>query len=434
MTNEQTREVVRALAGVEGPLAGTLVLEICGEEPSGSFGTQILADLGASVIKVERIPGQDPAPHKTPAADEPMRRYLAFFCGLSRNKCSICVDMKHEKGRQLFHSLARVADVVYDNHKPGVTERLGVDHKTLSALNPEIICCSVTGFGHTGPWSHLPGYDATIMALGGGMSITASGGARKEPVRWGNPIAGIAGALYGVIGILAALRWRRVSKRGGSWVDISMLDAQLAMHAYRVAPALSGKTYLPQPKRGGIGSIPYGPFKAGDGRWFVLGVTHQFWEGACRALGHPEWIEDPRFSTEEQRQKHEDTVNSLVAEAMLQRSSDEWQKIFVEAGIPAGKVNTIAEAFQHPHVALRDMLVGFNDSTLGDRVKVAGNPIKLSRYSFKGFRTPPGLGEHTQLILKELLELSGDDCALLRKERVIWWPESGKVYDRPSHV
>lgn len=427
-------KAIAELAGVRGPLAGTLVLEICGEEPSGSLGTQILADLGATVFKIERPPEKDVPAFEPPAEGKLLRRDVAFFCGLNRNKRSICLDLKHDKGRAIFHSLARVADVVYDNYRPGVTARLGADYATLSALNPGIICCSVTGFGHTGPWSHLPGYDATILALGGGMSITSSGRPGSPPVRWGNPIGGIGGALYAVVGILAALRWRRVGRRGGAWLDISMFDTQLAMHAYRVPPALDGKVYLPEPRRGGIGSVPYGPFKCGDGRWFVVGVTSQFWEAACRVLGHPEWIDDPRFATQEQRQANEDLVNSLVAEAMLTRSSDEWQELFVGAQIPAGKVTVISEAFRHPHVALRDMLVGFKDGTFGDRVKVAGNPIKMSGYPFEGVESPPGFGEHTALVLKSVLNLPEEECARLRAERVAWWPLQGKVYERPSVV
>ena len=263
------------------------------------------------------------------------------------------------------------------------------------------------------------------------MSITGTG---EPPVRWGNPIGGIGGALYGVVGILAALRWRKHGRDGGAWLDISMLDTQLAMHAYRVPPALDGKPYLPEPMRGGIGSVPYGPFCTGDGRWFVLGITSQFWKKACAVLGHPEWADDPRFATQEQRQANEDTVNAMVTEALQARSADEWQTAFVEAGIPAGKVTTIPEAFQHPHVNRRDMLVGFKENRFGERVRVAGNPIKMSMHKFEGFDVPPGFGEHTETVLSELLDLSHDECETLRAAKIAWWPRKGPVYDRPSIV
>ena len=424
---------IAKLAGVKGALAGTLVLELCGDEPSGALGTQILADLGATVIKIERPPVGDaelPA-FKPPADDELLPSEIAFFCGLNRNKRSLCLDLKAEQGRAVFHKLARIADVLYDNYKPGVTARLGADHTTLKTINPDIVCCSVSGFGHTGPWAQLPGYDATILAQGGGMSITGTG---NPPVRSGNPIGGIGGALYAVVGILAALRRRRHTKKGGAWIDISMLDTQLAMHAYRVAPALDGKPYLPEPMRGGIGSVPYGTFKAGDGRWFVLGITSQFWRKACEVLGHPEWVEDPRFATQQQRQVNEDLVNAMVTEALQARSASEWQLACVDAGIPAGKVNTIPEAFEHPHVALRDTLVGFKNSTVGNRVKVAGNPIKMSQHKFEGFEPPPGFGEHSEVVLKKLLNLSTQECSELRAQGVTWWPKTGRVYERPSIV
>jgi len=224
--------VIAALAGVDGPLAGLLVLELCGDEPSGTFGTQILADLGAAVVKIERPPEGEPPPTTPPPPppDGPVPRDIAYFFGLNRNKRSLCLDLKRDEGRALFHALVRRAGVVYDNYRPGVTARLGADADTLRALNPRVVCCSVTGFGHSGPWSQLPAYDATVQALGGGMSITGTGRDDDPPVRWGNPIGGIGGALYAVLGVLVALRRLRTEGKGAA-LDIALLDAQLAMHA-----------------------------------------------------------------------------------------------------------------------------------------------------------------------------------------------------------
>jgi len=235
------RAAVAALAGVPGPLAGTLVLELCGDEPSGTFGTLILADHGATVVKIERPPATDPevtvfAPDGRVPAD------IAYFFGLNRNKLSLALDLKRPEGRRLMLDLVRVADVVYDNYRPGVTQRLGLDAPALRAVRPDILCASVSGFGRTGPWSGLPAYDATIQALGGRMSLTGSGEPHSPPVRWGNPIGGIGGALYAVVGILAALH-RRARGGIGAALDIALLDAQLANHAYRVPTALSGREY-----------------------------------------------------------------------------------------------------------------------------------------------------------------------------------------------
>jgi crotonobetainyl-CoA:carnitine CoA-transferase CaiB-like acyl-CoA transferase len=424
-------DAVARLAGVDGSLRGLLVLELCGDEPSGTFGTQILSDLGATVIKIERPPQGEPQSTAEPEGGS-VRADIAYTFGLNRNKRSLCLDLKHERGIAVFRDLVRMADVVYDNYKPGVMDRLQLDADSLRAIKPDIIACSVSGFGRTGPWAQLPAYDATVQALGGGMSITGTGEQGSPPVRWGNPIGGIAGALYAVIGILAALRRRRTEKRGAA-LDIALFDAQLAMNSYRVPPAMAGADYFASPHRGGSGALPYGPFKAADDRWFVLGITRQFWATAAKVLGHPEWIEDPRFRTEQDRQANEEELNALVSAAMRVHDADEWQRRFVEAGIPGAKVSTIPEAFQHPHVALRDMLVSF-DHPVGRHLKVAGNPVKMSNHPFTGFRHAPGLGADTRDILDDLLGIDAGTTNDLREQRVVWWPDEGEVYDRPSVV
>lgn len=422
---------IASLAGRGGPLAGHLVLEMCGDEPSGTFGTQMLADLGATVLKIERPPRGEPAPTVL-APDAPVPRDIAYFFGLNRGKRSLCLDLKQEGGRATFHALLRQASVAYDNYMPATARRLGIDAASLRAVNPALICCSVSGFGQDGPWSAQPAYDATVQALGGGMSITGTGRAEDPPVRWGNPIGGIGGALYGVLGILVALRRRRVEGQGAS-LDVALLDAQLAMHAYRVPQVGGGARFAATPHRGGNGAMPYGPFLAGDGRWFVLGITAQFWPKACEVLGHPEWRDDPRFRTQEDRQANEAALHEAVSAAMRQGDAEEWQRRFVAAGIPGAKVAGIAEAFAHPHVALRDMLAGF-EHPIGGRLKVAGDPVKLSAHPHAGFRHAPGLGADTRAVLRGLLGL--DDAAMeeLRGQRVVWWPREGEVYARESVV
>jgi crotonobetainyl-CoA:carnitine CoA-transferase CaiB-like acyl-CoA transferase len=422
---------IAALAGVAGPLADNLVLEMCGDEPSGTFGTQILADLGATVLKIERPPRSDPPPTVLDDSGH-VPRDIAYAFGLNRNKRSLCLDLKQPEGRALFERLVGIASVAYDNYTPATARRIGIDAETLRAINPALICCAVSGFGQTGPWSALPAYDATVQALGGGMSITGTGEADDPPVRWGNPIGGIGGAMYAVLGILVALRRRRVEGQGAS-LDIALLDTQLAMHAYRVPQAHGGASFGAAPHRGGNGAMPYGPFRAGDGRWFVLGITAQFWATCCDVLGHPEWLDDRRFRTQEDRQAHATALHAEVSQAMLAADADEWQRRFVAAGIPGAKVATISEAFDHPHVALRDMLVGF-DHPIGARLKVAGDPIKLSAHPHAGFRAAPGLGADTVAVLRDLLGLDDAACEALRAARTAWWPREGEVHTRPSVV
>ncbi|MBS7699945.1 MULTISPECIES: CoA transferase [unclassified Chelatococcus] len=421
---------IAGLAAIDGPLRGLLVLELCGDEPSGTFGTQLLADLGATVVKVERPPGE--GANCEDIRDLRISPEIAYYFGLNRNKRSICLDLKSASGREIFLKLARHADVVYDNYKGGVMDRLGLDPDALKAVKPDIITCSVSGFGKTGPWSHLPAYDATIQALGGGMSITGTGEPGPMPVRCGNPIGGIAGAFYAVIAVLSALRRRRASG-SGAMIDIALLDTQLAMHAYRVAPALSGREYPALQRRGGSGAVPYGPFQCADGKWFVLGITGQFWPAAARLFGHAEWIDDSRFATEQLRQDNEGELNDLVAAVMARESADVWQRRFVELGIPGATVNTIKEAYAHPHVELRKMLVSF-DHPLGGRLKVAGSPLKLSAHEFRGFRHAPALGEDTVELLTQIVGIAPGDLKPLRESKAIWWSDEGPRYDRPSVV
>jgi crotonobetainyl-CoA:carnitine CoA-transferase CaiB-like acyl-CoA transferase len=424
------KDIIAKLARRPGPLAGVLVLELCGDEPAGTFGTQMLGDLGATVIKIERVPAGDPAPH---VPSSPVPEAIAYFWGMNRNKLSLTVDLKSEAGRALLHRLAKIADVVYDNFRPEVMQRMGADVATLRALNPRLICASVTGFGRSGPLAGYPAYDATIQAMGGGMSITGASDAGSMPVRCGNPIGGLGGALYAVIGILAALARRRRTD-GGAALDIALFDVQLAMNAYRVPPALgAGRRYTAEPHRGGHGALPYGPFRARCGRWFVLGITRQFWSKACHVLEKPEWEHDARFRTEDDRKANEPALNAAVAEVIATRDADEWQARFIEAGIPGAPVRSIREAFAHPHVAPRNMLMGF-DHPMGKHLQVGGDPVKLSAHPHAPFAGAPGLGEHTELVLTQLLGLDETELRGLRTSRTVWWPVAGLVYTRPSVV
>ncbi|RYX95385.1 MAG: CoA transferase [Comamonadaceae bacterium] len=427
------QQAIASLAAVPGPLNGTLVLELCGDEPSGTLGTQILADLGATVLKIERPPEGEPAP-VAPFAEGSVPASITYAFGMNRNKRSLCIDLKSAPGLALMRELAQVADVVYDNHKPGTMARLSLDAASLRAIKPSLICCSVSGYGQDGPWASQPAYDATVQAIGGAMSITGTGEPGSPPVRWGNPIGGIGGALYAAIGILAALR-RRDADGVGASLDIALFDVQLAMQGYRVPTAMSGMRYAASPRRGGNGAMPYGPFLAGDGRWFVLGITGQFWAKACQALGHPEWEKDPRIATETLRRENEPYLNALVTDALSKHGADEWQRRFVELGIPGAKVVNIREAFDHPHVALRHMLAGFDPShPVAAHIKVAGNPIRFAGAGKPRFTPVPGLGEDTQKVLEQVARVPAEQVSKLKEARAVWWPASGLVYQRPSVV
>jgi len=312
--------------------------------------------------------------------------------------------------------------------------RLGLGADVLRNAHPGLVVCSVSGYGQQGPWAMQPAYDATIQAAGGVMGITGNGRAHAMPVRWGNPIGGIAGALYAVVNILAALL-RRQRTDSGAWLDVGLFDAQLALHAYRVPTAMAGRRYQAEAHRGGSGALPYGPFRAHDGRWFVLAITHQFWGKACQALGHPEWEHDARFATQVQRQRNEDALNARVAAAVATQDAQVWQDRCVQLGIPGATVHSIREAFAHPQAQSRGMLVGFDAAhPLGRLLQVAGDPIRFTGRPPEPFAAMPGLGEQTEHVLAQLLELAPQEVAALRARRAVWWSADGLIYERPSVV
>ncbi|WP_216892311.1 CaiB/BaiF CoA transferase family protein [Nocardia alni] len=354
------------------PLHGVTVLELNGDEPSKGFAAQFLADLGARVIRVDRPVGQVVEPYPDHS------REASFRAGLNRGKLSVIANLKDSDGHALFDRLVEHADVVLDNYRPGVLERLGIDNDSLRVLNPRIISTSITGFGHTGPWSSFPAFDNAIQALGGGMSITTDPRLPDVPIRWGNPIGGLTGAMFATLGTLAALRQRHTTGQGRK-LDISLLDSQVALLSYRVPQAVTvGKKFLPEPRRGGTGSLPFGAFATKDDTWFVICITPQFWSRFCQAAGAPEWEKDPRFVTEPLRRANEAELYALVEPSFLRRTAAEWQELYIEKGLPGAKVLTLAEAFEHPQALARSMRVRLPDHEVPGGIEVANAALKFS--------------------------------------------------------
>ena len=376
-------------------LRGITVLELNGEEPSKAFAAQLLADLGARVIRIDRPAGGVIGPFPDEARESSSR------CGLNRNKQSVFADLKTAGGQRFFHALAGRADVVLDNYRPEVLDRLGVGWQALSSLYPRLISCSITGFGHTGPWRAFPAFDGAIQALGGGMSITAGHTQPDVPVRWGNPIGGLTGSMYAALGVLAALRLRNMTGRGHR-LDLALLDAQVALLSYRAPQAVTlGRVFRPEPRRGGSGSLPFGVFATHDERWFVIGITPQFWDRFCLVAGHPEWTADPRFADEPARREHEAELNGLIEDAMRRQDAAEWQRRFVAESIPGATVATVAEAFAHEQVAARSMLMVLPDDLHAQGVRVAGRPITFSTTPAVPVRGAPLAGTDTASVAAE---------------------------------
>jgi crotonobetainyl-CoA:carnitine CoA-transferase CaiB-like acyl-CoA transferase len=368
------------------PLDGTRVIEMDGNEPSKTLAMQILADLGADVLLIERPEPVRPRDPNAPA--DAFTPTDAMRWGMHRGKTATVLDLKEESERSRYRDLVAGAEIIYDNYRPGVKTRLGVSRDQLVAINPKIVTCSATGFGATGPWAHAPAYDVTLQALGGSMSITGNGHEDDPPIRWGHPVGGLAGGLYGAIAVLASLRDVRRG-RASRHIDLSLLDIQIALHAYRVPQALDlGVDFAPQPRSGGSGARPYGVFGTSDGRWFAAGITDQFWQKFCEAVGRPELATDVRFATGEDRTKNAARLDEVAEEIFRSRTAKEWESIFLEHRLPGSQVLTLEEGFRHPQAELHGMLKGI--VARGRVVHVAGFPIRFSRSPVGHWTPPPG--------------------------------------------
>ena len=357
------------------PLAGIRVLDLS-TVVAGPFGSGQLARLGADVIRIVP-PGKSTAGEPDPS--RPLNLNDGFYYALQRGKRSFELDLKSEEGKAQFMALVAQSDVVYDNFRPGVTARLGIDYLSLSAKFPDIVTCSISGFGLQGPWSGVAAYDITMQALAGGMSITGNGEPDGEPIRWGVPIGDLAGSLYAVIAVLAALEERDRTGQG-QMIDIALLDCQLAFNTYRVPQTFGAGAQFSSgaPRRGGAGTVPYGPFRCGDGHWLAIGVASNFWAGFCAALSRPDLQYDASFVTLKDRQAHQAELDLVLEQAFLTRSSDEWSARLKEEGVPHGRVNTIAQAFADPNAQARGMLETITDKW-GRDIPVAASPLKFQK-------------------------------------------------------
>lgn len=367
------------------PLAGIRVLDLT-QFMSGPFATQILGDLGAEIIKVEQ-PDGDLSRHMPPhfVGDD-----SAYFLCLNRNKKSIALDLKLEADQQLLVALADQCDVVIENFRPGVAERLGLDPVALRKRRPELVWCSISGFGGDGPYRDLPAYDMIVQAMSGGMSLTGERDGR--PVRAGVPIADLCAGLYAVIGIVAALHRREVSERGDA-LDISMLDCQVAMLTYQAAYVLAGGE-RPGPQGRGHESIPtYDSFVASDGVDVVVAAsTERMWRDLARVLDRSSLVNDPRFADMGARNKHREELTPLLREAFTQRPAREWVAALKEVSVPVSAVLPVDEVVLDAHVRKRGMIVEMVGAT--GSAAVTGSPLKFAETAFETPRFPPRLNEH----------------------------------------
>ena len=392
------------------PLEGVRILEL-GQIIAGTYGGQVLTDLGAEVIKIEAPEGDL---GRIPSV-APYKGVSTLFLTFNRNKKSVVINLKSDAGKALFHDLVKVADVVIDNFRPGVLERLKADYATLSAINPRIIQCSVTGFGAEGAYKDYPALDLIIQAISGYLAIT--GEPDRPPARVGIPLADLCGGIFSCEGILAAL-YQRERTGKGCRIETSMFDGMLNLLSYMGTHYLStGEVPLPQGSAHEF-TVPWQAFQAQDGYIVIATRQENFWRKLCAVLGQPALAEDPRFATNPKRLENRALLIPLLEDIIRTRTAAEWLRKLRAAEVPAAPVNNLDRAFAEPPVAEREMIVEYEHPDVG-RVRLPGNPIKFSGVAGTRSEPAPRLGEHTDAVLRGLLGLREEQISTLRREGAI---------------
>lgn len=391
------------------PLEGLTVLDLS-TQLSGPYCSMLLGDLGADVIKVERPGRGDDARQFPPFVNGESGPFMTF----NRNKRSLTLDLKQPAGREICFKLAARADVFLENFRVGVAERLGLGYAQVSAANPRIVYCSISGFGQTGPYRERGGFDLIAQGMSGLMSIT--GEEEGPPLRVPIPLTDIGAGMFAAIGILAALRAREQSGRGQR-VDTSLLETPIAWSVYEAASYFATGEVPPRLGAGHRASAPYQPFRTKDG-WLTLGAAgQQFWPKICQILDLPGLVNDPRFATNALRVKHRKELAALLQERFDREPTAHWLSRLEAEGIPAGPILTYDRVFADPQVRHREMAVEVEHPVAG-KTRVLGVPVKFSESAATVRRPAPTLGQHTAEILKGL-GYADKDLARLHAEAVI---------------
>jgi crotonobetainyl-CoA:carnitine CoA-transferase CaiB-like acyl-CoA transferase len=376
-----------------GPLAGMRVLELA-QIMAGPTAGMMLADMGADVIKVEKLPGGDDARgYREPRVNG----ISAPFMILNRNKRGIALNLKHAQGREILLRLVRNADVLTENYRRGTLEKLGLGYDVLAAANPGLIYCAVSGYGRDGPYADKGGFDLIAQGFAGLMSITGEPGG--PPAKTGNSVADINAGILAVVGILAAYAHKQKTGQG-QMVETSLMEAALQQTYWHAAIQFATGTCPGPTGSAHILTAPYQAFHARDG-WINIGGANQAnWERIAEVLGHAEWRDDPRFATNSDRMANLDALVGKMNAVLATRSKAEWVEAFDAAGVPVGPVHSIGEALSHPQTLARGMVVDLVHPQAGP-TKAVGCPVHFSATPTAITRPAPLLGEHTRELLRE---------------------------------
>jgi crotonobetainyl-CoA:carnitine CoA-transferase CaiB-like acyl-CoA transferase len=405
---------------MNGPLHGLRVLDLT-RVLAGPLCTQLLGDLGADVIKVERPDIGDEARHFAPPylRDEHGEESTesAYFAGTNRNKRSLTINLDHGEGQHLVRRLLAGCDVLVENFKTGTLAKRGLGYDQLKTDFPRLIYCSITGFGQTGPYAERPGYDSLIQAMGGIMSLT--GEPNGEPMKVGVPIADIMAGMYAAVAVLAAVRHRQANGQG-QFIDVGMLDTQVAWLSNQ------GMNYLAtgkNPERLGNqhpNILPYQVVPTADGHIMVTIGNDAAFKRFCETSGCEHLLQDQRFNTNAARVRHRSLVTETLNGIFQTKPAGYWLEQLERVKIGCGPINTLEQVFADPHVSAREMVLEMNHPATGDApVKLIASPINLSETPVTYRRSPPMLGEHTEDVLREELAMSEEEIAGLKEQGVV---------------
>jgi CoA:oxalate CoA-transferase len=395
-----------------GPLEGIQVLSFC-TALSGPFATMILGDMGAEIIKIEAVGTGDRTRHSA----HKINGVGTYFLSVNRGKKSVTLNLKDARAQKIVHELVRQVDVVTENFRPGVMARLGLDYETLRAIHPGLIYASISGFGQTGPYAHKPAYDMIAQGMGGVVSITGSETPGMAPVRVGYSIGDLAAGLYAVIGIQAALLERQKSGLG-QWVDISMLDSQVALCENAIVRYLATGD-IPKP----LGSrhplaTPFQAYETLDKPIIVIATSDAQWANFCRAADKEAWLSHDLFRNRDQRLGHYREFDQEMGALMRTRTYQAWAERFEAHAVMYAPVYDIAEVTRDPQVNARQMIVEVDHPRAGKH-KIVNTPLKFSRTPCTVQKAAPELGADAEAILSGRLGLSREEIEDLRKEKII---------------
>ena len=393
-----------------GPLQGIRVLDFT-RVLAGPSASLALADLGAEVLKVEPVGTGDETRTFPPFRENESH----YFVSMNRGKKSIAVDLKTEQGAALAKQLARECDVLVENYRPGVMDRLGLGYETLAELNPRLIYCSISGFGMTGPLRDQPSFDIVLQALSGALSV--NGEPCGQPTKLGIPLGDLVGGINAPIGILAALHERNVTQRG-RLIDVSLLDGMIGLLGYLAQLAFFNGAD-PQPQGCEHPNlVPYGRFPAQDGAIIIACLTDGFWKRLCDALGVPDAVNDPRFNSLGQRRDNRELVNDLICEVTRRKTIQELVELFTAHQVPHAEILGVTDALRQPQARARNMVVETEHRKLG-RIPIINRPIRFPDNEQPVPTAPPVLGQDTDEILGQVLGYSPEQIDALRTSGIV---------------